>query len=309
MVREFRVGTRGSLLALTQTRKFVQAFVDAHPEVTCTEVLIQTPGDISTEPLSTSTTPGLFVSTLRESLLRGDVDFIVHSMKDLPVAAHPGIVTACVPEREDSRDGVVSKNNLTLSELPAGAIVGTSSPRRTASLRRVRPDLDIRSIRGNIDTRVEKVLTGDYDATLLAMAGLTRIGRTDVVCEVLNQEEFVPAGGQGALSIECRSDDSTLEEMLATLDDPTTRLTTAAERAVLLGLDAGCATAIGAWATYDSGVMSLTAELGVESTGDSHRVRRRQQLELHDNQSATKLGLAVADELRAGHIASQAAWK
>lgn len=306
---KLRVGTRGSLLALTQTRLFTSQLLALHPDLELEEVLIQTQGDISTEPLNQSKTPGLFVSALRDALLSGGVDFIIHSMKDLPAQPFPGISTACVPVREDSRDGLVSKDNLSLSELPAGAVVGTSSPRRAASIRRMRPDLTVTSIRGNIDTRISKVENGDYDATLLAMAGLNRIGRADVVCEVFENAQLVPAAGQGALSIECREEDSSILRILASLDDPYTRLMTAAERSVLVGLDAGCATAIGAWAAYEQGTLTLQAELSVEETGESQLIERQAQLALSDLKSASALGLRVAELLKASPISGRVAWK
>jgi len=305
---ELRVGTRGSLLALTQTRAFVAALEQAHPGLKCHEVLIQTEGDITSIPLSQATQPGLFVSALRDALLAGEVDFIVHSMKDLPAAAHPEIVTACVPVREDNRDGLIARDGLTLYALPAGSVVGTSSPRRTASLRSARPDLDIRPIRGNVDTRIAKVRQGDFDATLLAMAGLNRIGRSHEVSQVFAADDFVPAAAQGALSVECRAAEAALSELLAYLDDPVTRLTSTAERAVLRGLSAGCATAIGASATFIDGTLRLTAELAVEDSGASARVTSSREAGLSDLDAAETLGRSVAGTLLAHPIAADVAW-
>jgi hydroxymethylbilane synthase len=307
-VSDVRVGTRASVLALTQTRLFMSQLAREHPHLALSEVHIQTAGDISTAPLNTATEPGLFVSALRDALLAGEVDIIVHSMKDLPAAPLTGIVTACVPARNDSRDGLVSKNNLTLTELPPGAVVGTSSPRRTASIRSIRPDLRVIPIRGNVDTRIAKVHSGDFDATILAMAGLNRIGRADVVCEIFESDRFVPAAGQGALSIECRTSDSELISLLSTLDDAYTRLTTAAERSVLLGLDAGCATAIGAISRFESGTLHLTAQLSIEESGESELVEISAPLEMEDIDGASQLGLQAAGMLRSSHIATRAAW-
>lgn len=306
---EIRVGTRASLLALTQTRLFTKQFTEHYPNLSVSEVHIQTHGDVSTEPLSASKTPGMFVSALRESLLDGRVDVIIHSMKDLPAAPHDGIVTACVPQREDVRDALISRDGSTLMHLAPRAIVGTSSPRRAASIRRVRPDLEVTSIRGNVDTRLRKVTQGEYDATLLAVAGLNRIGRADAITEVLSNELFVPAAGQGALSVECRTEDLGLHEKLCALDDPLTRLTTTAERAVLLGLDAGCATAIGAFASYDGNELTLTAELAVEETGEASGISQRIRAHLTDYARASALGLSLAEQLRTDPIAAKAAWK
>lgn len=304
-----RVGTRGSLLALTQTRQFTSQLCAEHPGLEIDEVLIQTQGDVSSEPLSHSQTPGLFVSALRDALLNREVDLIIHSMKDLPAQPLPGIVTACIPVREDSRDGLVSKNNLTLEELPTGSRVGTSSPRRAASIRASRPDLTVTSIRGNIDTRIRKVDSGEFDATVLAMAGLNRIGRADVVCQIFEHNVITPAAGQGALSVECRELDNEILQLLAVLDDPHTRLLTSAERSVLVGLDAGCATAIGASATYAFGTLTLRAELSVEHTGESHCIERSEPLSIEDVGSAQRLGLSVAELLKNSPIAARVAWK
>ena len=306
---KLRVGTRGSLLALTQTRLFTSQLCQKHPDLEIEEVLIQTQGDISTEPLNQSKTPGLFVSALRDALLSHEVDFIVHSMKDLPAQPFPGIETACIPLREDSRDGFVSRGNIPLMQLPAGAVVGTSSPRRAARIRQLRTDLTVTSIRGNIDTRIAKVEQGEFDATLLAMAGLNRIGRADVVCEIFENTDFIPAAGQGALSIECRSEDSYFRKLLAVLDDEETRLLVAAERHVLVGLDAGCATAIGAWAFWEQGTLILRAELSVESTGESQRVELSAELGLDECPRAQELGLEIASRLKASPIAERVAWK
>ncbi len=198
---KFRIGTRASLLALTQTR-WVASQLQLHfPGLSIEEVLITTEGDLSTSPLSESKTPGVFVSALRNALYDREVDFVVHSMKDLPAKLEPGISVAAVPKREDVRDVLVSKGNLKLSELRRGAKVGTSSPRRAATLRQLRPDLELVSIRGNVDTRIAKVREGDYDATILALAGLNRIGRSAELSEIFSPEVMIPAPGQGALAV------------------------------------------------------------------------------------------------------------
>lgn len=308
-IAKLRVGTRASLLALTQTRLFISELCQKHPELEIEEVLIQTQGDVSTEPLSESKTPGLFVSALRDSLLSYEVDFIVHSLKDLPAQPYPGIETACIPVREDSRDGFVSKINVPLNSLTSGSVVGTSSPRRAARIRQLRPDLTVTPIRGNIDTRIAKVHDGEFDATLLAMAGLNRISRADVVCEVFDNTDFIPAAGQGALSIECRSEDADIIALLEVLDDKKTRLCVAAERHVLIGLDAGCATAIGAWANWDKGTLTLSAELSVERTGESERVIFSSELGINEVSQAGELGLALSRQLKSRPIAERVAWK
>jgi hydroxymethylbilane synthase len=175
---ELRVGTRASHLATTQTRWVCNRLRDAVGDIDIVEKTITTEGDRFTQPLSQSPTPGLFVSALRDALLAGDVDVIVHSMKDVPSFPHPGVTLAGVPDREDVRDALISRDGHTLATLPAGSRVGTSSPRRLVSVLVSRPDLVVDSIRGNVDTRIRKVLDGDYDATILAMAGLKRAGLT-----------------------------------------------------------------------------------------------------------------------------------
>lgn len=304
-----RVGTRSSLLALTQTRTFVSQFVEANPEQVVEEVHITTEGDLSTTPLSDSKTPGVFVSALRDALLAGQVDFIVHSMKDLPAEPHPGIVTACVPEREDARDVLVSRTGSSLVDLPIGSLVGTSSPRRTARLRKIRPDLRIESIRGNIDTRLKKVANGEFDATVLAYAGLKRIGRTEQISQVFPLDLFIPAPGQGSLSIECRSEDVELARLLQALTNAEVELTSSAERQVLVGISAGCSTAIGATASYSEGVLTLTAELAVESTGEAELVSMSLPLGLGDLEQARQLGMAVAAKLLASAVAGKVVFK
>lgn len=295
------------MLALTQTRTLCDALVHEHPKLSIIEVPITTEGDGSAEPLSATKNPGVFVSALRDALLEGRVDVIVHSMKDLPAKPHPEIVTACVPAREDARDGFVSRDHVALAKLPAGAVVGTSSPRRAATLRRLRPDVQVVNIRGNIDTRIEKVMRGDVDATLLAMAGLNRIGRADVVAETFDSHDFVPAPAQGALAVECRANDEATRELLRSLNDDRVQLVTTAERSVLLGLDAGCSTAVGAFAEYTDGDLILTAELAVEKTGEADRVRVSARLGLDELEAAEALGREAARQLLELPVAAQVA--
>jgi len=220
-IAPLRLGTRGSLLARTQSGHVAQAVaavLGVPLEQGISEVIIRTQGDDTTVPLNESKTPGLFVNALRDALLRGEVDFIVHSFKDLPTGAVEGITLAAIPEREDLSDVLVSNGNLKLAELPSGAIVGTSSPRRSAKLLYVRPDLEIQPIRGNIDTRIAKVRSGEYSATVLAAAGLKRIGRSNEAAEQLGLDVLLPAPAQGALAIECRSDDERTLAILSQLE-------------------------------------------------------------------------------------------
>jgi hydroxymethylbilane synthase len=216
-------------------------------------VEVTTQGDTSTAPLASFGGTGVFVSALRDALLAGEIDLAVHSLKDLPTYAHEGITLAACPDREDPRDAVVARDGLTLGELPSGSRVGTGSPRRTAQLHALGLGLEIAEIRGNVDTRIGKVRTGEYDAVVLARAGLHRIGRLDEATEVLDPLQMLPAPGQGALAIECRSADSALVVELERLDDPRTRAAVDAERAVLAALEGGCSAPIGALAEVVEG--------------------------------------------------------
>jgi hydroxymethylbilane synthase len=252
MTRPLRLGTRASKLATAQAGQVADLVRDRlGREVELVEVVTQ--GDTSGAPLTSLGGVGVFVSSLRESLLRGDIDLAVHSLKDLPTAAEPDIALAAVPTREDSRDALVARDGLTLGELPTGARVGTGSPRRAAQLAALGLGLDVVPIRGNVDTRLGKVATGELDAVVLARAGLLRLGRDAEVTEVVDPLQMLPAPGQGALAVECRSADADLTAALASLDDPATRASVTAERAVLATLEAGCSAPVGALAEVVEG--------------------------------------------------------
>ena len=249
-----RVGTRASLLATTQAEQ-VAALIREHLGRETELVEVTTDGDLTQAagtPLEESGGTGVFVSALRDALLAGEVDVAVHSLKDLPTYAHEGVVLAAVPAREDPRDVVVARDGLTLGELPVGSRVGTGSPRRVAQLLALGLGLDVVGVRGNVDTRVGKVHSGELDAVLLARAGLARIGRLEEVTEVLDPLQMLPAPGQGALAVECRSDDE-LATALAVLDDSASRAATDAERAVLSTLEGGCSAPVGALADLVEG--------------------------------------------------------
>lgn len=247
-----RVGTRASLLARTQSGLVADALAAAlGREVTLVEV--RTEGDRSTAPLASLGGAGVFVGALRQALLRGEVDVAVHSLKDLPTADENGIVLAAVPSREDPRDVIVARDGLTLAELPEGARVGTGSLRRAAQLRALGLGLEIVGVRGNVDTRIGKVVSGELDAVLLARAGLARIGRLDEVTEVLDPLQMLPAPGQGALAVECRSGDALAEGVRDAVDDQRTRAAVTAERVLLADLEAGCSAPVGALAEVADG--------------------------------------------------------
>jgi hydroxymethylbilane synthase len=223
-------------------------------------------GDVTRAELPQIGGTGVFVSALRESLLAGDIDLAVHSLKDLPVGPVPGLVLAAVPPRDDVRDALIGRDGAKFADLPPGARIGTGSPRRAAQLRLLRPDVRPVPVRGNAGTRLGKVTSGELDAVLLACAGLARIGRMDAVTQVFEPEEMLPCPGQGALAVECRAD-SPLAELLSSVDDPVSRAAVTAERAVLAALRAGCSAPVGAYAagTEFLHVTAVIADVAGES--------------------------------------------
>ena len=249
--KALRLGTRRSKLAMAQSGQVA----DAVSQVTGRPVElveITTYGDTSREHLAQIGGTGVFVAALRDALLRGEVDFAVHSLKDHPTAQHEGLVVAAIPEREDPRDVVVARDARKLTDLPRGARVGTGAPRRMAQLnayaRTHGMEIETVPIRGNVDTRIGYVRSGELDAVVLAAAGLNRVGRIDEVTDFLSVDTVLPAPGQGALAIECAADNAALIAALAELDDPFTRVAVTAERSLLAALEAGCSAPVGALA-------------------------------------------------------------
>jgi len=262
------IGSRGSQLALWQAR-WVKGRLEELGE-SCRIAIIKTTGDKITDvPLANVGGKGLFTKEIEEALLRGDIDLAVHSMKDLPTLLPEGLIIAAVAEREDPRDALVGRK---LHDLPAGCKVGTSSLRRAAQLRALRPDLKVESVRGNLDTRLRKLDQGQYDAIVLAAAGLKRLGWADRIAEILSTNYMCPAVGQGAMAIETRADGGPGQEVCAKLDHPDTRAAVTAERALLAALGGGCLVPIGAYAALDGGQLNMTA---VVCTPDGDRLLRR----------------------------------
>lgn len=242
-----RLGSRKSPMAVSQSGDVARLITERtgrRVEI----VGVTTLGDVRREHLTQIGGTGVFVSALREALLCGEVDFAVHSLKDLPTGAAPGIALAAVPARDDPRDALVARNGSKLADLPPGARIGTGSPRRAAQLTMLRSDIACVPIRGNANTRLAKVHEGELDAVVLAYAGLARIGRTDLVSEIFEPDAMVPAPGQGALAVECRAGDTELATLLALVDDAPTRAAVAAERSLLAALEAGCSAPVGAYA-------------------------------------------------------------
>jgi len=241
-----RLGTRRSALALAQSEDVAAALRRLSHNVELVEVV--TEGDRSAAAIQTMGGTGVFVTELRRRLADGDIDLAVHSLKDLPTQPSDGLVVAAIPPRADARDALVARDGATLGELPAGARVGTGSPRRSAQLRALGLGLEVVAIRGNVDTRLRRVADGEVDAVVVAAAGLARLGRSDEATEVLDPVQMLPAPGQGALAVECRADDEDLVAALAVLDDADTRAAVTAERTVLAALEAGCTAPVGALA-------------------------------------------------------------
>ncbi|TCJ03091.1 hydroxymethylbilane synthase [Cytobacillus praedii] len=264
-MRKIIVGSRRSKLALTQTNWVIKQLKALDPSFEFEVKEIVTKGDrILDVTLSKVGGKGLFVKEIEQAMLDKEIDMAVHSMKDMPAILPDGLVIGCIPAREDHRDALISKNHIRFDDLKPGAIVGTSSLRRAAQLLARRPDIEIKWIRGNIDTRLEKLETEDYDAIILAAAGLSRLGwASDVVTEFLDPDICLPAIGQGALSIECRGDDEELLELLKKFTCNQTDSTVRAERAFLHKMEGGCQVPIAGFAELsDKGEIVLTALVG-----------------------------------------------
>jgi hydroxymethylbilane synthase len=262
--------TRPSALARWQTQWVIAALQKAHPRLECEEKVITTQGDkILDKPLPEIGGKGLFTQELEYELQSGAVHCAVHSLKDLPVENSARLVVGCIPARAEVRDALISGRGYTLATLPAWAGVGTSSLRRAAQILAIRPDVTTQSLRGNVDTRLRKALDGQYDAIILAGAGLTRLGLDNLVTEWLPLDVMLPAPGQGALAVQCRADDSSTLELLSALEDESTRKAVSAERQFLLGLGGGCAVPVAAYGevTRDKGSMIRLKGLVISPDG------------------------------------------
>ena len=310
-----RVGTRGSALALAQTTAIANRIATASgSEVEI--VTVTTHGDTSRESLSSLGGTGVFASALRESLLAEECDVVVHSFKDLPTAAYPGLRIGATPKRADARDVLCARDGLNLTTLPEGARVGTGSPRRAAQLRSLRPDLDVVDIRGNVETRLNRVAEGDLDAVVLAAAGLSRLALLESVDgEYLELSDWPTAPGQGALALEVRDGkpDRTLATALTAINHSTSQTTVMAERLVLERLEAGCAAPIGAMAAIDDGLLFLTATVyspdGSRSLVSSHAATPDSHSIGHLAEAAQDVSNRVSCDLLAGGAADFAPMK
>lgn len=302
MTKKLIFATRPSALARWQTNYIIQQLQDSIADLECQEVVITTKGDqVIDQPLPEIGGKGLFTFELEEALRDGQVDAAVHSLKDLPTEDVPGLTIAAIPERADVRDVWICPAGHNLDDLPAGAVIGTSSTRRAAQLLANRPDLMVKPIRGNVDTRLRKVLQGDYDAIILAAAGLTRLGKDEHITHYLPFEIMLPAPGQGALAVQCRADDQETIRKLAVLDHQPTRMAVTAERAFLAALGGGCSLPVGALAIVNNERISLEGVVAAQDGSQSIKLTNQGS----DPQSlgttlAQKAFTRGADQLLAG---------
>jgi hydroxymethylbilane synthase len=271
--RTLRVGTRGSPLARAQAGQVARRLQERRGR-SAVLVTVATPGDGSTAPIERLGTTGVFTSTLREALLRGDVDLVVHSCKDLPTAPVPGLQIAAFPAREDPRDALIWPGGTSLDTLPPGARIGTGSPRRAALLRATGRQLQIVPMRGNVGTRLRKLAEGEADALVLAIAGLSRLGILAAPASPIDPSVLMPAPAQGVLAVECRSDDPATAAQLRTLDHAPTRAAATTERGFLAGLGAGCTVPAGALAVPAPGGGPAVRVSGIIAAADGSAVIR-----------------------------------
>ena len=291
-VRRLVLGTRGSVLARRQSDIVIEALRSVAPDVEVEVQTLHTEGDRRQDvSLDAIGGQGVFVKDIEQRLQRREIDIAVHSLKDMPAEAPAGLTIAALLPRADARDALVSRDKLRLAALPAGARIGTDSRRRSVQLTALSPNVFVDSIRGNVDTRIAKVMSGDYDAVVLAAAGLERLGRLDEASEVFEIDDMLPAPGQGVLAIECRADDAEVIDLLRRIDDAPTRAAATAERAFLRTLGAGCRLPVGAYAEGVDGRLRLRGLLA----NDDGVIAREETL--GDVADADWLGVTLAQRL------------
>jgi len=293
LAREIKIGTRGSALALTQSRWVQAQLLERHPDCQVELEIIKTSGDIIHDvPLAQVGGKGLFIKEIEEALLSGRVDLAVHSLKDMPAEIPAGLMLGAVPPREDYRDAFISSRSASLAEVPAGGRIGTGSLRRRVQLLHRRPDLEIVALRGNVDTRLKKLETLGLDALILAAAGLNRLGLSHVYRGLLSENEMLPAVAQGALGLEVRTADNRLRALIAFLDHPPTRIAVTAERAFLARLEGGCVVPVAALGKVEGEALTLEALI---SDLDGRRYLREHLSGRVDE--AQSMGTALANRL------------
>lgn len=297
--RPLVIGTRGSKLALRQVEIILGLLRERNPEAAFETRIIKTEGDTSSASLSQIGGRGVFVVEIERALLAGEADIAVHSLKDLPATETPGLVIAATPPREDIRDALVTRNGASLADLKPGATLGTGSARRAAQILALHPGLSLRDIRGNVDTRIRKVEDGEYDATVLALAGLNRLGLADRASHIFTATDVLPAVGQGAIAVQVRADDREAASVVASINDPATRTAVNAERAFERRLGAGCTAAIAALGTMEpSGNLRLRAMVGANALVEQAVPPRILRAEMEAPPAeAEMLGMRIAEFL------------
>ncbi len=294
-MRPLVVGTRGSKLALWQTNFVIDALKEILPALEIETRVVRTAGDRDpNRPLEMFGARGVFTDAIEDALRAREIDFAVHSLKDIPTKPNGELLLAAIPTRADARDVIVSRHNLGLLRLPQHARIGTGSTRRTAQVLAVRPDIQIVPLRGNVDTRLQKARSGEYDAIVLAAAGILRLGRADEITEYLDLETFLPDPGQGALAVQIRADDAELAALFAQMDDANVRAATTAERAFLATFGHGCSLPIAAYGETRGDSLFLRGMIG---TRDGKQIIRGENSGTPRN--AIELGNALADRLLA----------
>lgn len=293
MTRRIRIGTRGSALALWQAEWVKSELEKRYPGMTVELIKIKTTGDkILDVPLAKVGGKGLFVKEIEEAMLRGEIDIAVHSMKDVPTMFPEGLHLGAITKREDPRDAFISRGSVRFKDLPQGAKVGTSSLRRQAQLMNIRPDLEILQLRGNVDTRLRKLREGQFDAIILAAAGIKRLGLSQNVTEYIEPEVSLPAIGQGALGIECKKDDREVNDLISFFNHPESRTCVSAERALLKRLEGGCQVPIACYGKIIDGGLHLTGL--VASVDGKHIIKDSINGRPED---AERLGVTLAENL------------
>jgi hydroxymethylbilane synthase len=302
---QVRVGTRGSRLALAQTEIALAALRRANASTQFKVVTISTKGDVDKRPLFTMDEKGIFEKEVNDAVKTGDVEFAVHSLKDVPSDLSPELLVASIPKRASPNDVLVTDNGRRLKDLAPRSKVGTSSLRRAVQLMKLRPDLDVRPIRGNVETRVKKVVSGEYDAVVLAEAGLSRIGMEDMIVQRFRINEFVPAPGQGAIAIVCKKENKKVAEMLRAIEDPRSRREVLAERALIEKVEGGCRFPLGAVAVTKKDGLTLYASI---FSADGKRHIKANKVGRADEPE--KLGNKVADILiKQGALEMAEGWR
>jgi hydroxymethylbilane synthase len=294
MTISLKVGTRGSKLAVVQTRIALAALIKSNPSIKCEIVTITTRGDVDKRPIFTIDAKGIFEKELNDAVMNGSVDFAVHSLKDLPSDLNDKLILASIPKRARPNDVLVNEKKLKLSDLPKGSIVGTSSLRRAIQIMRRRPDLNVKPIRGNVETRVKKSINGEYDAVVLAEAGLIRLGMRDVIVERFNIRSFMPSPGQGAIAIICRKNNHQLVKLLKSIEDKQSRAEIDAEREMSSKIEGGCRFPVGAIAVTSSDRRKITLYASVFSADGIRSISLKKSGSI---KNPLKLGTMVAEML------------